>query len=150
VASYSLRGSYSTVQVLSPTLINPVVYCTISTVPSGVIAAMPIQEDVFNAGGGGPELTAFGNAIEQIMADPRVVAGVGEQTIEQSGLLADSVVFTVQYVSANTAPSGVTADAVVPVASLNFEDAEIGRVLLGSVEQIIGGVYDNLAATAGG
>jgi hypothetical protein len=150
VPSYSLRGSYSTVQVLSPTLVNPVVYCTISTVPSGVIASMPIQEEIFNGGGGGPELTAFGNAIEQVMADDRVVAGVGEQIIDQSGLLADNVVFTVQYVSAVTAPTGVTAEAIVPVASLNFEDAEIGRVLAASVDSIITGVYNNLASTAGG
>lgn len=150
MAGYSLRGSYSTVQVLSPTLVNAVVYCTISTAPSGVIASMPIQEDVFNNGGGGPELRAFADAIEQVMADTRVVAGVGEQMIDQSGLLADNVIFTVQYVSPTTAPSGVTAEAIVPVASLNFEDAEIGRVLHGSVDEIITGVYNALASTAGG
>lgn len=150
MATYSLEGSYSTVQVLAPTLVNPVVYCTIQTHPSGVIASMPIQEDVFDAGGGGPELRAFANAIEQIMAEPRVIAGVGSQTINPTGLLADNVVFTVQYVGPTTGASGVTAEAVVPVASLNFEDAEIGRVLLASVEKIITDIYNNLKNAAGG
>jgi hypothetical protein len=150
VASYSLVGSYSTVQVLSPTLINPVVYCTIQTLPSGVIASVPVQESVFDGGTSGVELGNFATAIEQVMADARVVAGVGEQIIDSSGLLADNVVFTVQYVGANTPPSGVTAEAVVPVGYLNFSDAEIGRVSEGNVETIITGVYDNLKNAASG
>jgi hypothetical protein len=150
VANYTLQGSYSTVQVLSPTLVNPIVYCTISTLPSGVIAAMPIQEDVFDAGGGGPELTAFSAAIEQIMAQAEVIGASGEQTIDPNGLLADNVVFVVQYQSATTGPAGVTADATVPVAMLNFEDALIGRTLLAKVEAIIAKVYANLKNAAGG
>jgi hypothetical protein len=150
VAGYSLKGSYETVQVLSPTVINPVVYCTIATLPSGVIAAMPVEKRVFNSGQAGVELGNFADAIEQIMADARVISAVGEQLIDPSGLLADNVVFTVQYVSANTAPSGVTAEAVVPVGYLNFTDAEIGRVSLGNVEAIIDGVYANLQSAADG
>lgn len=150
MAAYSLVGSYSTVQVLSPTLINPVVYCTISTFPSGVIASMPVQETVFDSGAAGVELTDFAEAIEQIMGDTRVVAGVGEQTIDAAGLLADNVVFTVQYVGTNTPPSGVTAEAVVPVGYLNFADALIGQVSLGNVDALITTAYDNLAIAANG
>ena len=150
MAGYSLQGSYSTVQVLSPTLVNPVVYCTIKTSPSGVIASIPVEQSVFDAGTSGVELQNFADAIEQVMTNPEVVAAVGEQVIDPSGLLADNVVFTVQYVSANTPASGVTAEAAVPVASLNFTDALIGSVLLQNVDSIISGVYDNLQNAAGG
>ena len=72
MASYALLASESTVQVLSPTLTNDVVYCTIHTQPSGVIASMPVPKLAFDANSAKPELTAFANAIEQIMAAPRV------------------------------------------------------------------------------
>jgi hypothetical protein len=150
VASYSLVGSYSTVQVLSPTLVNPVVYCTIQTIPSGVVASVPVQQDVFDSNQAGPELDNFAVAIEQVMALGYVVAGVGEQTIDASGLLADNVVFTVQYPWPPTSGTSATAEAVVPVGYLNFSDAEIGQVSLGNVEAITNGVYDNLKSAAGG
>jgi hypothetical protein len=149
MAGYSLVGSYSTVQVLSPTLVNNVVYCTISTLPSGVIASMPVQQDVFDGGGAGPELTAFAEAIEQIMARSDVIAGTGAQTIDPNGLLADQVVFTVQYVQTGTTGTAVTADAEVPTASLNFTDGLIGATLLESVIAIIDKTYANLEEAAG-
>lgn len=150
MAGYALKASYPTVQVLSPSLVNNVVYATIQTTPSLVIASMPIQKDVFDAGGGGPELRAFANAIEQIMADNRVVAAAGTQSLTQSGLTQDYVTFTVEYVAPGSSGTSNTADADVRVASLNFEDAEIGRTLLAAVEAIIDETYNNLVAMASG
>lgn len=150
MASYTLLSSYSTVQVLSSTLVNDVVYCTIQTSPSNVVASLPVQADVFTAGGAGPELTNFAEAIEEAMSHIYVIAGVGRQTIDASGLLADTVVFTVQYPNTATAPTGVTAEAVVPVGLLNYSDAEIGRVLEQQVHDIINAAYASLANAAGG
>jgi hypothetical protein len=150
VASYSLKGSYSTVQVLSPTLVNPVVYCTIQTIPSGVIASVPVQQAEFDNDTTGPQLTNFANAIEEVMNNPAVVAGVGEQTIDPSGLLADNVVFTIQYPAGGTGGNSVTAEAVVPVGYLDFSDAEIGQASLGNVDAILNQVYGSLRSAAGG
>ena len=150
MAVYSLLSSYATVQVLSPTVVNDILYCTIQTHPSGVIASMPIPIIATNTFSGNPELTAFGNAIEQIMADDRVVAATGAQTLEPNGLLRDNVIFTVQYVPPGSTGTSITAEAVVPVASLNFEDELIGRTLLEHVEGIIDGVYNDLVASASG
>lgn len=149
MAGYALKGNYPTVQVLSPTLVNNVEYATIQTTPSLVIASMPIQKDVFDAGGGGPELHAFANAIEQIMADDRVISAAGTQSLTTSGLTQDYVTFTVEYVPPGSSGTSITTDADVRVASLNFEDAEIGRTLLASVEAIIDAAYNNLVAMAG-
>jgi len=150
MAGYSIQGSYSTVQVLTPSLVNPIVYCTISTTPSGVIASIPVQQDVFSSGGAGPELQSFADAIEQIMARADVVAGIGSQQLDHNGLLADFVTFTVQYVGPNTASSGVTAEADVPVGMLNFTDGLIGTTLLGEVEAIIAKAYNGLKDAAAG
>jgi hypothetical protein len=151
VATYILLASESTVQVLSPTFVNDVVYCTIQTHPSLVIASMPIQADVFNAGGGGPELTAFANAIEDIMAMPEVVAATGTQVIDASGLIADQVAFTVQYVPpTSSAATSITAECLIRVAELNFEDSLIGATLLADVKKQIDAVYNQLKAAASG
>jgi hypothetical protein len=150
MSSYALEGSYSTVQVLSPTLVQNVVYCTISTSPSGVIASMPVLETTFENNAAGAELTNFANAIEQIMQNTAVIAAVGSQTIDPTGLLTDNVVFTLEYSDPTTGPTGATAEAIVPVTLLNFSDAEIGTTLLGDVDDILNGVYGNLRSAAGG
>lgn len=150
MASYSLQGNYSTVRVLTPSLVQPIEYATIQTQPSGVIASLPVDEAVFKGGGAGPELTAFADAIEQLMARTEVIAGIGSQQLDPNGLLADYVTFTVQYVGPNTAASGVTAEADVPVGILNFTDAEIGTTFLGEAVAIITAAYDALRAAAGG
>ena len=149
MAGYSLIGSYSTVQVLSPTVVNPIEYCTVQTTPSGVIASIPVDETEFQVMGTGPILQAFSEAIETTMADSRVIAGVGSQTIDTNGLLADNVTFTVQYTSASTPASGVTAEAVVPVQLLNFSEEPRDQLNAPQVQAIIDGVYANLQNAAG-
>jgi hypothetical protein len=150
VAGYSIQGSYSTVQVITPTLTQPIQYTTIQTSPSGVIASIALDKADFDAGTASPLLTAFSNAIEQIMQRSEVIAGIGTQQIDENGLLTDYVTFTVQYVSANTASSGVTAEADVPVGMLNFTDGAIGALLLQEVDAIIAKAYNALQSAAGG
>lgn len=150
MASYSIVGSYSTVQVITPSLVQPIQYTTIRTQPSGVVAAIALDQAEFNAGTSTPLLTAFADAIEQIMSRTEVIAGIGTQQLDANGLLADYVTFTVQYVGPNTASSGVTAEADVPVGMLNFTDGAIGSLLLQEVDAIIATAYDALAAAAAG
>jgi hypothetical protein len=141
MATYSLLTSEATVHVLSPTFSVPVEYCTILTSPSGTIASMPVNRDVFDAGGGG---------IEQIVALPNVSSAVGVQTLDNNNLIADNVSFTVRYTPPGSPATDITAEALIRVAELNFADAEIGRVLLADVEAKIAAAYANLQALAGG
>lgn len=150
MASYTLIGSYSTVQVLGANLLNDVVYCTIQTSPSNVIASMPVEQSVFNKGGTGPELTAFADGIETIMSRDPVIAATGTQALDANNLLVDYVVFTVQYVASSTSPGSVTAEASVPVGLLNQSDPAIADVVLAEADAIIQKVYDDLKSAAGG
>lgn len=151
MAAYSLIGSYATVQVLSPTLVYDVVYATITTHPSGVIASLPVQKETFDGGFAGTLLNDYANNIELMMRQPGVIAARGEQTLDESGLLADNVTFTVRYVPPGSAGSSVTAEAVVPSGLLSEGgDPAIERVLIAQAEAIIAQVYANLKATAGG
>lgn len=150
MATYSIAGSYSTVQVVTPTLTQPIQYTTIQTQPSGVIASLPLDKGEFDKGEVGPQLQAFADAVEEIMQRTEVIAGIGSQTIDPNGLLADYVVFTVQYSGAGAASTGVTAEADVPVGMLNFTDGAIGGLLLQEVDAIIQAAYNSLASAAAG
>lgn len=150
MASYSIVASYTTVQSITPTLTYPIQYTTIQSQPSGVIASIPLAKVEFDAGTSGPLLQAFSDAIEEIMQRTEVIAGIGSQTIDENGLLADFVVFTVQYSGPGAASSGVTAEADVPVGLLNFTDGAIGALLLKQVDAIIQAAYNSLQAAAGG
>jgi hypothetical protein len=131
-------------------VVNDVVYCTIQTEPSGVIASMPVQQTVFDAGQAGVELGNFADAIEQIMVNAHVNAATGSQTIDESGLLQDFVTFVVDFEPPGTTGTSVTADADVPVTMLNFTDAEIGRASLDNVNAILNQVYGNLRIASEG
>jgi len=150
MASYSIQGSYTTVQVITPTLTQPIQYTTIQTEPSKVIASIALDKIDFDAGTGATILGIFADAIETIMNHPEVIAGIGSQQLDENGLLADYVTFTVQYVGPNTPSSGVTAEADVPVGLLNFTDGAIGSLLLQEVDAIIATAYNALKAAAGG
>lgn len=150
MAGYSIQGSYSTVQVITPSLTQPIQYTTIQTSPSNVIASIALDKADFDAGTASPLLQAFADAIETIMNHPEVIAAIGTQQLDENGLLTDFVTFTVQYVGPNTARSGVTAEADVPVGILNFTDGAIGALLLQEVDAIIAKAYNALVAAAGG
>ena len=150
MATYSIQGSYTTVQVITPSLTQPIQYTTIQTQPSGVVASIALDKSDFDAGTATPLLVAFADAIEQIMSRTEVIAGIGSQQLDPNGLLTDYVTFTVQYVGPNTAASGVTAEADVPVGMLNFTDGAIGALLLQEVDAIIATAYNALAAAASG
>lgn len=149
MAGYSLLGSYSTVQVLSPTLVNDVVYCTIQTSPSNVIASVPVSTAAFSNNAAAQELTALADNIETLMGRGHVTGGQGVQTLDQNGLLVDNVAFIVEYVPASGSPTSITAEALVPVNMLTVDDPQIDQVLLNEAEAIIDGVYANLQSAAG-
>lgn len=150
MAGYTLKSAYPTVQVLSPTLTEDIQFCTIQTDPSNVIVSRPVSQVAFNDNAAASELTNFANAVEQVMGLDYVIGATGTQKIDSSGLLQDFVTFTIGYPSSAAEGSAITAEADVPVNLLDFSDAEIGRTLLGEVEAITQGVYDNLANAAAG
>lgn len=150
MAGYSLIGSYSTVQVLSPQLVNDVVYCTIQTTPTGVIASIPIAGRTFDQGLMGPELTTFADNIETIVGRGHIIGGTGSQTIDGNGLLQDFVTFTVEYVPPGSTPTSITAQVDVPIGLLSVSDVTISETLLAEAEALVTAAYDSLQSAASG
>ena len=150
-AAYELLASESTVQVLSPTVVNDVVYSTIVTTGHNVIASYPIPQGDFESVNSSEVLTFFARGIEEVMKDSRVVAGAGSQTIDANGLLQDTVTFTVQYVAAGTTGTTVTAAAEVPVSALRGSTSSgPGTPDVSAALAIIDAVYADLQRLAGG
>lgn len=151
MAGYSLIATETTVQVLSPTVVMDVVYATIQTQPSGVIASLAVPKSTFEQDNAGVLLASYANDIEQLMAYQHVIAAQGGQTIDATGLIADHVTFIVEYVPPGGAASSITAEAVVPTGLLSEGgDPTIERVLIAQAKAIIDGVYANLVSAAGG
>lgn len=151
MASYDLIAHVSTVQVLSPTVVNQVVYATIQTQPSGVICTIPVPQAEFDDGTEGPLLTSFANDVESLMNYQHVIAGQGTQRSDANGLTKDYVTFVVEYVSSSKIASSVTAEADVPVNLLSEGgDPQIESVLLAEARAIIDKVYANLVSAASG
>lgn len=150
MAGYALLASESTVQVLSSTVVNDVVYSTIQTSPSGVIASMPLDSAFFEAGVGSQYLQYFADGIESIMSINGVIAGTGSQHVDSSGLLADSVTFTVTYSASGSSSGAVTATADVPVGYLNATPGTTSGGGITAAEEIVNAAISNLQALAGG
>src|SRR5690348_6698778 len=135
MATYTLIASETTTQVISPTLTMAVEYATIQTQPSGVIASLALAKVDFDAGTAGTLLQWYANNIEELMAYPHVIAGQGSQTLDANGLLADNVVFTVQYVPAGSNITAVTAEAIVPTGLLTEGgDPAFENILMGEAK----------------
>lgn len=150
MASYTLMGSTSTVQVLSQTSTQDAVVATISTIPSGVVASKPVSRTAFDDNKAAEALTAFAEAIEAVMSQGKAVGGTGTSDLDSSGLTEYFVTFTVGYNPPGAPPGQVTVDVDVPVGLLDLEDAEIGSTLLGEAEAKVNAAYNSLVSMAGG
>lgn len=121
-ANYNLVTSQSTIQVLSPTVVQDVVAVTIQTVPSLVIATLWVTKEAWDAGTTSNILTAFAANIEQIMASPNVVGATEGESLDASGLLQTEITFVVGY----TPPGSPFPPATVDVPIIAKTLAQIG------------------------
>lgn len=150
MAAYTLIGSDSIVQVLTPTVSQEMVAATISTEPHGVIATVLVSKTAFDSNQAAPELTAFADSIEAILAQGRAIGGTGTSSLDANGLQQYFVTFTVGY-NAPGAPAGaVTVDVDVPVGLLTQSDPAIERVVIAEAEALVNKAYASLQSLAGG
>jgi len=150
MASYTLIGSDSVVQVLSPTVSQDSVYCTISTLPTGVIASTVVSQASFDANDAAETLTALANNIEEIIAQGKATGGSGTSSLDSSGLTEYFVTFTVGYDPPNAPVGTVTVDVDVPINLLSVSDPAINQTLIAEAEQMIDTAYQGLVSLAGG
>jgi hypothetical protein len=151
VATYYDPLSFqSSIQVLSPTYVLPVINTVLKTKPHGVIFEYWLPRDDFDAGTAGGLLEQVASDVEQIMSGEPVIAGSGGSQLDKNGLLAQFITFTVSYTPPGGTPNQLTADVDVPVT--DFGQDVLGGVNAGleDAAALIQAVYRNLQALAAG
>lgn len=144
--NYTTIATESSIQVLSPTLTQPIVQTTIVTHPSSVIASLALDQADFDAGTAGAILEPFAANIETIMGMNVVIAGQGSQSLDPNGLIQDNVDFTVQYVNPAVPGSSLTVVVAIPAGMLTAVEEFGGVGGIGTAEQMIMAAYDKLAS----
>lgn len=148
--NYVLGPTSSTVQVLSPTLVQPVVDCPLTTIPSSVRFDYWLDQATFDAGEGPVLLEAVCGDVEHIMASQPVIAGVGSQQLDASGLLSQQITFTVAYTVPGSTAGPATVDVDVPVTDFGQGAIAGENFGLTDAETIIQTAYAKLKALATG
>lgn len=148
--SYLLLDSVEAVQVYSPTLVADVLVCTIQSFPSGSVLLRTIPQTSFNDDQGQGLLSSLSSAVENVISEGSAIAANGLQVVDDNGLLADVVRFTVGYTPPNGTPGEITATVDVPVNVLTA-DTQFGSFIEGgSALERISATYQRLAAMATG
>lgn len=149
MASYTLIGSSSIVQVLSPKVVSDMVAATIETHPTSIRATKLVTQADFDSGSAAADLAAFADAIEAVVAGGKVVGGSGNSNLDASGLQQYFVAFEVGY-NPPGAPTGtVTVDVDVPVSLLTPQGTDPNSSPPGAVLSLIDAAYNNLVALSG-
>lgn len=149
-SNYDLLTTNSSVQVLSPTLTQPVIDATVKSKPSGVIFDYWIDETTWKAGEGPVLLENVAAGVEHIMASEPVIAGVGSQQLDAGGLLAQFVTFTVAYQVPGSTAGPATSDVDVPIGDFGQDSFQGQNFGLEDAHAKIQAEYARLEALAAG
>lgn len=147
---YDLIGTQSSIQVLSATLVQPIVVATIATKPSAVVASYWIDKITYDAGEGPALLTTFAENVESIISTGKAIGGSGNQTVEPNGLLKQWVTFVVAYTPTGSTTGPLTVDVDVPVSDLGGITEFGANYGLQDAEKLIDDAYAQLVKLAGG
>lgn len=148
-SNYDLIASQSSIQVLSPKVVQEVVVCTIQTKPSRAIFDYWIDRITWDAGDAPTILTAVAGDVEHVMTSQPVSGAFGGSELDKNGLLTELITFTVSYTPPGSLGVPVTVDVDVPV--LDFGQGAIAGQNFGLNDAInrIATAYQQLVAAAG-
>lgn len=149
-ANYSLVTSQSTIQVLSPTVVQDSVVATIQSHPSNVIADLWMSKSTWDDGDVPGMLSAFAANIETIMAGGKVVSAVGGRTLDANGLLESTITFTVGYKQPGSPFPPATLDVSIPTHEIFQSDTQGRTADITSALAEIDAAYQQLVVAAGG
>lgn len=148
--TYDLVTSQSSIQVISPTVVQDVVVATIRTKPSGVFADLWIAQDQWDAGLAGNSLAQFAANIEQLRTYKNVIGASSGQTLDASGLLQSELTFVVGYTPPGSPYGPATVDVTVPADDLNPNAPTQGQGGMQAAMAAIDAAYQKLVAAAAG
>lgn len=148
--NYDIKATIPTIQVLSPTLVQQVMDCTLQSIPSGVIFDYWVDRAVWDAGDAPPLLEMVAGNVEHILSATAAISGVGSQQLDKNGLLDQFVTFTVAATAPGGTPDALTTDVDVPMHDLDQETFAGENFGLTAAEALITAAYNLLVAAAAG
>jgi hypothetical protein len=136
-ASYSVIGSYATVQITGPTTAVDVLRITFRTSPSGVIAtANAPYKNIVGVRAGDVQgiadtfIAPLAEGIERMMGSGEVDSAVAAEDVDGSGLVIDYIDATVAYSKTGTSGAGAFTQVVrIPTGAFgepSFYDPLVG------------------------
>lgn len=148
--NYDLLSTTPTIQVLSPTLIEPIMDCVLSTIPSGIVFDYWVDRAVWDANDAPPLLEQVAGNVEHIIAATAAITGTGTEHLDASGLLHQVVTFTVAATAPGGIPNALTDEVDVPIGDLDQEAIAGSNFGLIAAEALILEAYNKLLAAAAG
>jgi len=116
--SYNLLATESTVHVLSTTDVVDAVRATVQTPTHGVVAASIVPAVNWGTTAGVDQLNQVAFDVDYIIDNTAAIAGIGNQAIDDNGLLQQVVTFTVAYTPPNSSLPPLTGTVDVPMPLL--------------------------------
>lgn len=112
---YDLLATESKVQVLSPTLTQPVVDATLRSKPTGIIFNYWVDKAVWDAGVAPTLFEAVAGDVEALIAQTPAISGFGFEDLDANGLLQQFITFVVAATAPGGTPNALTIDVDIPV-----------------------------------
>lgn len=116
--NYETLDVINTVQVLAANAVDPIVYVTIQTKPTGLRLSVVISEENWGTDKGATILDNIAVFMEGLVTQNHVVASSPTQDLDLNNLLADFVDCVVQYDRPTTGLPPLYGTAHVPMASV--------------------------------
>lgn len=145
-ASYEIIASAPTILVVSPTLVVDVIQVTIRVSPSGAIVSMPQTDDLFGTAEGNYDLGQLAVLVEDVLSAGKATSATGGQSIDASGLLQDTVTFTVSYKPPGSILPPLTVEVTEVTSAFNVTQPGWAATLLKVWLADVDAAYKRLAS----
>src|SRR5689334_1462343 len=112
---YDLLASEDTVHVLSTTDVIPAVRATIQSPRHNVIASSIVPTTTWGTPAGTDQLNQVAFDVDYLIDHTAAISAIGNQSIDDNGLLQQVVTFTIAYTPAGSTLPPLTATVDVPM-----------------------------------
>lgn len=148
--NYDLLATASRIQVLSPTLTQPIVDCTLQTKPTGIIFNYWVDKAAWDAGTAPALLESVSQHAEHIIEATAAISGFGFEQLENSGLLKQYITYTVAATAPGGATNALTVEVDIPISDLDQDTIAGENFGLNDAIAKIQAAYDLLTGAAAG
>lgn len=147
--NYFVNDSDREIQVISPTLVRPVEYVGIFTLPSHVYARYPVGLELWVQNQGADLLGTLATSIEGLISGGLAVTAQYMQDQDENGLLVDYLDFLVRYVPPDGIRGPLDSRVLVPEELLVAQVDPFLFATGNSAADMLATEYDRLKALAG-